>query len=388
MFTCCYTLAGGALWLASLPFVLLFSFKEKYRRSLPARFFLWRNPPLQGEGIWFHVCSFGEARALAPLIERFAPGQRRLSATTRTGFEVIRELAPSQSRYLPFDPLLWFWARPQKALVVMEAELWYLLFALAKRRGAATFLINARISDRSWPRYRRFAWFYRRLFAHVDRVFAQSETDRERLEALGARHVTVTGNLKLGQIPRPTRKLQKPEGFLVCAASTHEGEEGAILEGFRELKRLRPEAKMVLVPRHPERFEKVWRTVRSFAALQGWSVGRFSESGDLEAELTLMDALGELVNCYAVSDLVVLGGAFEPIGGHNAAEAAQFGIPIVTGPHHFNQKDLFAGIEGITVVEKERLAETIRYPKLLPPTRLKLSENPLEIIEKEIHNVL
>ncbi|HFC04034.1 MAG TPA: 3-deoxy-D-manno-octulosonic acid transferase [Nitratifractor salsuginis] len=388
MFTCCYTLLTAVAWLAALPILFLFSFRKKYCSSIPARFFLWRNPPLKPEGVWFHVCSFGEARAVAPLVERFDPDIRRLSATTQTGFESLQSLSAEQSRYLPFDPLLWFWMKPQKALVVMEAELWYLLFALAKRRGAATFLVNARISDRSWPRYRRFAWFYRRLFAHVDRVFAQSEADRKRLEALGARHVTVVGNIKLGQIPSPTRDFEKPEGYLVCAASTHEGEEGEILQAYRELKMLRPEAKMVLVPRHPERFEKVWRMMRSFAKLQEWQIARFSESGNLMADLTLMDRMGELINCYAVSDLVVLGGAFEPIGGHNAAEAAQFGIPIITGPHYFNQKDLFAGIEGITIVEREKLAETLRYPKLLERSRLKLTENPLELIEKELRNVL
>ncbi len=388
MFTCCYTLLTAVAWLVALPILFLFSFRKKYRSSIPARFFLWRNTPLKPEGVWFHVCSFGEARAVAPLVERFDPDIRRLSATTQTGFESIQALSAEQSRYLPFDPLLWFWMKPQKALVVMEAELWYLLFALAKRRGAATFLVNARISDRSWPRYRRFAWFYRRLFAHVDRVFAQSEADRKRLEALGARNVTVVGNIKLGQIPSPTRRFEKPEGYLVCAASTHEGEEGEILQAFRELKMLRPEAKMVLVPRHPERFEKVWRMMRSFGRLQEWRIARFSESGNLMADLTLMDRMGELVNCYAVSDLVVLGGAFEPIGGHNAAEAAQFGIPIITGPHYFNQKDLFAGIEGITVVEREKLSETLRYPKLLERSCLKLTENPLDVIEKEIRNVL
>ena len=295
---------------------------------------------------------------------------------------------PKQSRYLPFEPLLWFWVRPQRALVVMEAELWYLLFDLAGRRGAETFLINARISERSWPSYRRFAWFYRRIFARIDHVFAQTEEDRRRLEALGARHVRVTGNIKFSGIPKPNRDLEKPEGFLVCAASTHEGEEGAILEGFSRLKSHRPGARMVLVPRHPERFEKVARMAGSFARLQGWSFRRYSEEESLEADLVLMDRMGELVNCYAVSDLVVLGGAFEPIGGHNAAEAAQFGMPILSGPHIFNQRELFAGIEGIRLVEKEELSEAMEYPALLPATRIVGGEDPLAEITKEIEDVL
>ena len=326
---------------------------------------------------------------MAPLVERFDAGLRRMTAITQTGYDVIERLAPGRSRYLPFEPLLWLWARPQKALIVMEAELWYLLFAVARRRGAATFLINARLSDRSWPRYRRFAWFYRRLFAQVDRVFAQSERDRSRLEELGARNVIVTGNLKLGAIPGPSRKLPKPKrGLLICAASTHEGEEAPILEAFRALKEYHPDARMVVVPRHPERFDRVWRMMESFARLQGWEADRFSETESFEADLTLMDRMGELVNCYAISDAVVLGGAFERIGGHNAAEAAQFGIPIFSGPHFFNQKDLFEGIEGIEIVDEKALAEKLRYPGLWQPTRLKIAGDPLRRIEKEIRDVL
>jgi 3-deoxy-D-manno-octulosonic-acid transferase len=128
--------------------------------------------------------------------------------------------------------------------------------------------------------------------------------------------------------------------------------------------------------------------MESFAKLQGWRVARFSQEESLDADLTLMDRMGELVNCYAVSDLVVLGGAFESIGGHNAVEAAQFGIPIISGPHYFNQKELFAGIEGITITPKEKLSEVLRYPKLLEATRLKIRGDALERIEKEIRNVL
>ncbi|WP_456391699.1 lipid IV(A) 3-deoxy-D-manno-octulosonic acid transferase [Nitratifractor sp.] len=389
MFTLLYTFLTGVAWLLALPLVPLLSLRSKYRRSLPARFLLWKNPPLREKGLWFHVCSFGEARAIRPLAERFDRNLLRLSSTTQTGYNVCRELAPKESRYLPFEPLLWSWIRPQKALVVMEAELWYLLFHLAKARGAATFLINARISDRSWANYRRFAWFYRQIFARIDRVFAQTERDRERLEFLGAKSVRVVGNIKVGGIAAADKILPKPEGaFLVCGASTHEGEEGTILEGFHRLKSHRPDARLVMVPRHPERFDKVARMMESFARLQGWSFSRFSVTKTLESDLVLMDRMGELVNCYAVSDLVVLGGSFVPVGGHNAAEAAQFGIPILSGPHTFNQREIFAGIEGISMVEKEKLPEAIEYPALLDRTRILVQGDPLEAIEKELQRVL
>ncbi len=221
-------------------------------------------------------------------------------------------------RYLPFEPLLWFWVRPQKVLAVMEAELWYLLFYLAKRRGAKTMLINARISDRSWRSYRRFAWFYRKIFLWVDEVYAQSETDRERLETLGAKRVVVTGNIKLAEPAKAAKRYPKPSGIVVTAASTHEGEEEGILDAFLRWREGHPDAKLLIVPRHPERFEKVFGLARA-AAGEALRVGRWSQTRSLEADIVVIDVMGELVNFYAVSDIVVLGGAFAPVGGHNPA---------------------------------------------------------------------
>ena len=137
-----YTLVSIILYVIALPFLFFFSFKSKYRDSLPARFWLWKNPPLEAEGIWFHSCSFGEAKAIAPIVEHLPTEALRMTSTTHTGKEVIDTYTP-QSRYLPFEPLLLGWIRPQKALVVMEAEFWYLLFTVAKMRGAKTMLINA-----------------------------------------------------------------------------------------------------------------------------------------------------------------------------------------------------------------------------------------------------
>ncbi|WP_457596947.1 glycosyltransferase N-terminal domain-containing protein, partial [Hydrogenimonas sp.] len=245
MFALLYTLATAAVWLVSLPLLPLFLLKAKYRHSLPARWLLWRNPPLPAGRLWFHACSLGETRALKPLLEAFEK-EAVLSVITQTGYEAGRGLC-REVRYLPFEPLLWLWERPQKALVVMEAELWFLLFYLAKARGAKTFLINARISERSFPRYLRFRWLYRRIFAQVDTVFAQSEADKARLEALGARRVEVTGNIKLAQKPEVSRRYQKPPSLVVTAASTHEGEEPGILEAFALFGKRHEGAKLLLV---------------------------------------------------------------------------------------------------------------------------------------------
>jgi len=309
-----------------------------------------------------------------------------MSTTTHTGFEAIGEYT-KECRYLPFEPLLFAWLKPQKVLVVMEAEFWYLLFALAQRRGAKTLLINARMSDRSFPKYQKVGWLYRHIFKHIDEVYAQTSKDKERLESLGAKNVVVTGNIKLSHLPKTTKDLEKPSSLLVCGASTHEGEESLVLEAFAKLKKEKPEAVLLLVPRHPERFDKVSTMVENFAKVHGQSWQRYSQNTKMQSDIILVDTLGELVNMYAISDIVILGGAFEPIGGHNAAEAAQFGCKIISGKHYFNQKDIFDAVEGISIVEASNLSRRLLQYTVLKPTRIK-SKSDITLIVESLKDVL
>ena len=375
-----YSFVTFFIYILAFPFLVLFSFKTKYKNSIPARFFLWNNKPLESNGIWFHSCSFGEAKAIKPLVDALPQESLRMSTTTQTGFEAIGEYT-TQSRYLPFESLLFTWLKPQKALVVMEAEFWYLLFALAKSRGAKTLLINARMSDRSFPKYEKIGWLYRQIFKHIDEVYAQTVLDKERLESLGAKNVVVTGNIKLSKLPSPSKKLEKPSGFLLCGASTHEGEEALILDAFLALRKEQKSAKLILVPRHPERFSKVEKMIDNVAREHQLSTQKYSQNERMEADIILVDVLGELVNVYAISDLVILGGAFESIGGHNAAEAAQFGCKIISGKHYFNQKDIFDAIEGIAVVEASNLSRRVLQHGLLKPTKIKSKTDITPIVE-------
>jgi len=314
------------------------------------------------------------------LVDELPADILRMSTTTNTGFKAISEYT-DQGRYLPFEPLLFTWLKPQKVLLVMEAEFWYLLFALAQKRGAKTLLINARMSDRSFPKYQRIGWLYKQIFKYIDEVYAQTTQDKERLESLGAKNVVVTGNIKLSKLPAPTKELKKPSGLLVCAASTHKGEEGLILKAFSDLKKEQKDTKLLIVPRHPERFEKVASKVKNFAKEEGFSMQRYSQNESIQSDIILLDALGELVNIYAISDIVILGGAFEPIGGHNAAEAAQFGCKIISGKHYFNQKDIFDAVEGIAVVEASNLSRRVLQHGVLKPTRIKSKSDISPIVE-------
>jgi 3-deoxy-D-manno-octulosonic-acid transferase len=381
-----YSIVSFLLYFLSLPFLFLFSFKSKYKVSIPARFFLWKNSPLKKEGIWFHSCSFGEAKAIQPLVDALPQEVLRMSTTTQTGFGAILDYT-TESRYFPFEPLLFWWTKPQKALVVMEAEFWYLLFALAKKRGAKTLLINARMSERSYPKYQRLGWLYKQIFKQIDEVYAQTELDKERLMALGAKNVVVTGNIKLSKLPQPSKVLEKPSGLIVCGASTHEGEELLILEAFLALKKERKDVKLIVVPRHPERFEKVAGLVENIAKSEQLSWHRYSNLADFSSDIVLVDALGELVNIYAMTDIVILGGAFEPIGGHNAAEAAQFGCKILSGKHYFNQTDLFNAIEGIAIVENSNLKRRLLQYGLLKSTKIKYRTDISPIV-KSLQDVL
>jgi 3-deoxy-D-manno-octulosonic-acid transferase len=381
-----YWVIATILYLVALPFLILFSFKKKYKNSIPSRFFLYKNSPLKEGGIHFHICSFGEAKSIKPIVDALPIDSLRFSATTNTGMQEIKKYS-NQSRYLPFEIFLPFWIKRQKALVVVEAELWYMLFAQYRKKNAKSFLINARISSKSYPKYLKFKWFYRKIFKNIDVVYAQTKEDAKRLQTLGAKEVKVNGNIKFFNLPDATKKYPKRDSLVVCAASTHEGEEGLIIEAFLSLKNIEHNAQLIVVPRHPERFAKVEELLSTAAKEAELTFEKFSNSKEFATDLVLVDALGELVNIYAISDVVILGGAFEKIGGHNAAEAAKFGCKIISGEHYFNQKDIFKSIDGIKIVKSSKLKDTLLNYKELANTKIDSSAQIDELIA-EIKSVL
>lgn len=351
-FTFLYTFVAALLYIAALPFILLLSLKPKYRESIPARFFLRSNRPFDKPGIWFHVCSLGEARALKPLLERLENRQINITTTTHTGFTEASKYK-AEVRYLPYELFLPFWVKREDVVVVLEAEFWYLLFAVAKARGARLLLLNARILERSFPKYKKMRWLYRRMLAFVDTVYCQSEEDKERFVQLGAAEVKVVGNIKLAQEIRATAAYTKPDSEVIVAASTHETEEEPIIRAYLDYARMHP-SRLIIVPRHPERFAAVWEMIKKMAGEH--TVSRWSESKNFEAEITLIDAMGELNNIYAISDIAILGGAFkEDVGGHNPLEPAHFGCKIITGSHAYMQQELFKYVHDVQTVEPDEI---------------------------------
>jgi len=384
-----YYIIAVFIYLISLPFLLFLSLKKKYKDSIPARFFLINNPPFKNYTYYFHSCSLGETKALKPLIERFK--EINLSVITNTGFEEAKKLKNADVRFLPYEIFLPFWFKPCKSLVVMEAELWYSLFFIGKRKCQKTILLNARISEKSYPKYLKFKWFYKKIFENIDLVLAQSEDDKKRLISLGAKNIKVVGNIKTYFNPKITTIYTKKKPLIVVA-STHSNEEEMILKNI-DLKKYQ----VVVVPRHPERFEEVYEVMKKFGKVECFSEMENEKSGVpkkspdflgcrgkmeneyvLENDLILCDKMGELVNLYKVADIVILGGSFvDNVGGHNPIEAAYFNKPIISGKYYFNQTALYNEVENIEVCEINELKEAIKKAK---PTKIKTKVDLEKII--------
>jgi 3-deoxy-D-manno-octulosonic-acid transferase len=362
-FTAFYFLFLFILYLILIPFLIVLSFKKKYKKSIPARFFLINNPPFNKRLHHFHSCSLGETRALKPVIEKLK--EINLSVITDTGFDEAKKYKNANIRFLPFEIFLPFWLKPCKSLVVMEAEFWYMLFYLAKRRCNKTILLNARISKKSYPKYLKFKWFYKKIFERIDIVLAQSEEDKKRLLSLGAKNIEVVGNIKTYFNPVITREYIKKRPLIVLA-STHKNEEELILPKL-DLDKYQ----VAVVPRHPERFDEVYNLMKKYGRVEKLSekLKVKSEKINLDENLILVDKMGELINLYKVADIVILGGSFvDNVGGHNPIEAAFFNKPIISGKYYFNQVALYREVENIEICEIDEINEIVKKVK---PTKIK-----------------
>ncbi|TDJ81355.1 lipid IV(A) 3-deoxy-D-manno-octulosonic acid transferase [Campylobacter volucris] len=342
------------LYVIAAPFLLILSFyKDKYKISLKSRFFLYKNLKQEYADVHFHGCSLGEIKSMRFLFSHF--NNFRISTITNTGFSEALKYT-HKVNFLPFEIFIPFWMKPCKVLVVFEAELWLMLVFMAKFFNAKVILINARISDRSYLKYKKFNFFYKVLFRYIDEVFAQSLKDKERLQELGAKNVIAYKNIKIINKNKKDKKFEKLKSRLIVLASTHENEEQALLSKIK----LEQNDKLVLAPRHPERFEMVEKILLDFCKINGYGMQKFSQldlkSNDLQSvfceKYLLLDCLGELENFYSISDIVFLCGSFEKnIGGHNPIEAAKYENIIISGKYFFNQEALYNEVENIYICQ-------------------------------------
>jgi 3-deoxy-D-manno-octulosonic-acid transferase len=387
LFSYFYFFVSIVLYIVALPLLLLLSFKPKYKESIPARFFLRKNSKFtQADGVWFHVCSLGEARALKSVLKLLNREDVSITTITHTGYAEAKRYN-ADVRYLPYEMFLPFWMKKQKVLVILEAEFWFMLIVWAHFRGTKVYLLNARISEKSAKRYLQFAWFYKKMLDKVEVVYAQSEADKNRFLALGARNIEVIGNIKLaGEIVK-TKSYLKPNRETIVAASTHDGEELLALKAYIEYKK-QYDATLFVVPRHPERFESVYQLIESMSQKHDLRYSRFSETQEFESDIVLVDAMGELNNIYAISDITILGGAFKnDVGGHNPLEPAFFGCKIITGKHFFHQKELFKYVHHVQYVEGDAIHRALLATHNLPESMVEEKIN-LEIVIDKIQENL
>lgn len=390
-----YSLVLALGMLLSLPYWLYQIVRRgKYRRGfaerigkVPSR--LKSSGDSGGRVIWVHAVSVGEVLAISGLVQQMResfPGHRVvISTTTDAGQDLARKRFGAESVfYFPMD--FGFAIRPYlrelnpELVILAETEFWPNFLRLVHGRGAAIAVVNARISDRSWPRYQRFEWALRRMLAAVDLFLAQTQNDRQRLEALGAdpERVHVTGNLKfdvsLPAVPPIVDQLRQAiavehGGPVLVCGSTVDDEEAPLLKAFENLRVSHPRAVMILAPRHPERFDDVAILVQQMGiALQRRS--RW-QGEPLAGGVFLVDSIGELAALYALADVAFVGGSLVPRGGHNIIEPAQHGVAIVTGNHTENFRDIVGLFQSRDAVRIVGLAE-------LPLTLMHLLEDEAE----------
>jgi 3-deoxy-D-manno-octulosonic-acid transferase len=362
-----YSILLGIGVLALLPRFLLDAARHgKYAAGLKER--AGALPRFDAGGrpvVWLHCVSVGEAQAARPLARALAQGYPRhalvVSTTTLTGQRVAREAFRGHAALVFYFPFDWAWSvrRALRAVspslvLVMETELWPRFFRECGRAGVPVALVNGRVSEKSFGRYKLIKPFIRRVLADLSLAAAQSEADAARLVGLGLprERTRVTGNVKFDieeAAGEPlTEELRRRFGVsrdrpLVVAASTHAPEERVVLEAFRLLNAEANRPRLLVAPRHPERFAEVAALIEA----SGLSWARRSDEprdADAACDVVLLDSIGELRAVYPLAEVVFVGGSIAPGGGHNVLEPALSARAVVTGAHTSNFKTIVAAL--------------------------------------------
>lgn len=365
---------------------------HKYKNNIWKRFGKdFPHPEKEGRKlIWIHAVSLGETKAIAPLVKRFKSLNPAplvlLSTTTETGHAEGLKSAPEADfhLFLPLDfsyiirPLV---KRVSPDLVILtETDFWYHFQEAAKQAGAQFVVVNGKISERSFHRLSKLPFLARRLLGSIDHFYLQGDLYKKRFTelAIPPSKLTVTGNIKLDaevekiDVTAFKKQLGVTNETILTLGSTHDPEERIWIEALKQLWLHFPHLKVLLVPRHPERFNTVAQLLKSASV----PFSRWSEGGTLQDHpLILMDAMGILKKCYQISDLAFVGGSFtSKVGGHNILEPALYGKPVLFGPHMHSQPDL------LDLVNAYQAGLQIT-PDTLVPTLQKLLSNPTLLLQ-------
>ncbi len=374
-----------------------------YRQRIGERFACFDLPKEYQGGIWIHTVSVGEVIAAAPLIialtKRYPDKKFIVTTLTPTGSERVKALLPKTIYhiYAPYDlpcAVKRFLNQLQpKLLILMETELWPNILHYCQARQIPCLLANARLSERSFRGYNRFQPLAKHMMQALSIIAAQAEPDAERFIKLGANrnNVRITGNVKFDmEIPasliEAAEVLRQQLGAhraIFIAASTHEGEDEQILEAFKQIKQAIPQALLMLVPRHLERFNKV----AILCEKAGLRVTRRSKDTPCtnETDVFLGDTMGELRLFFGAADVAFIGGSLVPHGGHNMLESAAFNLPVLSGPHVFNflkvSRLMNEAQALITVHNAKELAERVVTLLQKPELRQQLGQQGKEVVD-------
>jgi len=308
--------------------------------------------------IWIHCVSVGETEAARPLVrallDRFPSHRLVISTTTVTGQKVARDAFGKDAAAVFYFPIDWTWtirrvlhAIQPAAVLIMETELWPNLLRECRVRSSPVALVNGRISQTSFRRYQLIHSFIRRVLNDLSVALMQSERDAVRIRQLGLApdRVLMSGNVKFDSAKAATDKAVTASlclrfGFsqtrpLIVAGSTHAPEELVVIEAFNQLKDLQPSARLLIAPRHPERFSEV-ATVLNRSGLKWARRSDDQKPDDAACDVILLDTVGELRAAYSLATVAFIGGSIAPHGGHNVLEPASLGIAVVTGAHTEN----------------------------------------------------
>ena len=345
-----------------LPFLVLFWFaksllNKSYLDRLTQRFG-FGYPKLKSGSIWIHAVSVGEVQASIPLVnelkQHYPYKEIIITTVTPTGSKQVKNIFKDalETSYIPFETNFaiknFFNSIKPSVALIMETEIWPNLYKECGSRGIPLILVSARISEKSLINYKRFLPLFRDTLSHGILIAAQSQIDADRFLALGASkdRTWIMGNIKFDfKLPEEILTKAKiyrskifPRRHIWIAASTHEHEEEIILEAHKNISKKIGNLLLILVPRHPERFAKITQILKE----DNWIYSKKSDDQDIpeSCQVLLIDTIGELLFFYACSDVAFVGGSLLPVGGHNLLEPAAIGLPIITGAHTFNQKEM------------------------------------------------
>jgi 3-deoxy-D-manno-octulosonic-acid transferase len=354
-----------ALLLIGLPFLpVLYLLGKRCSMGLGERLGFYgreiRSSVKNSRPVWIHAASVGEISSACAFIEdirkRFPSQKIIISAFTYTGYLTARRvLSDSPVIFCPLDhpwivkrALLTF---DPSVIVLLETEIWPNMLRSAHRRGIPTVLLSGRLSTRSFKKYSLLSWFFQRVLANFNSMGMQTQEDVDRAKKLGAdpQKVAFTGSLKRmgsanlsddhAKVPGSFDLKRKLTGRLLVAGSSHPGEEEILLNAFRSLKQRFPDFRMVLAPRHPQRFPEVERLLKA-SGLEFEKKSEINGRATISQDVLFLDTLGDLEELYAVGDVAFVGGSLIDAGGHNLLEPARVRRPILFGPYMAN----FAGL--------------------------------------------